>query len=95
MKRKGRKMNTDTFYSIIFICAFVIYLILAYVQVKRIVRDKNYRRPWIVGIVVLSILVFLLGMITPINIIGTVSSAILLLVLLYLGEKKIIKNREI
>ena len=87
-------MNTDTFYSLIFICTAVLYLILVYIQVKRIIKDRNYRKPWIEGLLTLSVVILFMGMVTPVNLIGTFLSAIVLLILLYILEKKKIIEKD-
>ncbi len=61
---------------------------------EKILKNKSYRKPWIVGSVILSILIFFMGMITPINMNGALSSSIVLLVFLYLAKKKEIIKEE-
>lgn len=85
-------MNRDSIYSLIFIGSLLIYAILVRTQVKRMIQDKRYRKPWITGGIILSGVICLLGVLTPINIAGAISAAILIMLFLNVRGKISIKK---
>lgn len=86
-------MNRDSVYSIIFICALILYAILLTMQIKRIIQEKRYRKFWITGSIILSSIICLLGILTSLNIALAILAAIIILIIINIKENISIKEK--
>lgn len=78
--------NNEIIMSIFLITMVLLYVCLFIVQVRKIIKLKSLRNGYVVGIIVFSCIVFILGIITPISFIYAICLSNFCLALLEILE---------